>query len=149
MKPVLVVEGKVYPVCSMDWFEGKVHCVMINDGYAKKYYYNESFAESYVENPLKINMDECLKWVGQYELLYQDLSKVVESKSQQLDVLAHEIVQGSEPFTPSNKRKEYFDLEREIVVLADVVDMLDGYMQDDVDLSGGEDDASVQRMQPF
>lgn len=63
MRAVLNVDGKQYEVNSMDWFEGKVHCVMVTEGYSRKFYYDAKLSESYVEERLAIDMDKCLDWI--------------------------------------------------------------------------------------
>lgn len=73
MKPVLIVDGKAHEVRAVNYYEGQVHDVMISDGKTLITYFNDKYAVHYVGKPLQINFDECLKWVGQYDEIFESI----------------------------------------------------------------------------
>ena len=144
MKPVLIVEGKQYEVRVINYFKGEVESVMVSNGKTLVTYYDEQQAQSYVENPLKLNMDECLKWVGRYEPIYQTIDKVLVDKGQELQELAIEFTESSiaQPFATEGLKEKYKLLQREQMGIIDAQEIVYGFMEDDVDLSGGDSNAT-------
>lgn len=149
MKPVLIVEGKQLEVSLISWHNGNPTSVGIFDENGNYQIYHDTTANEYIEAPLKIELSECLKWQGRYEDLHKEIQKEIDSKESQMTTLAIENMHNELPFTPNEARKKYFDLLNQQVGLMDAQEVIELFMDDDVDLSGGEEDEAVQRMQQF
>lgn len=141
MKPTLTVEGKEFEVCSIHYRNNKVNSVSVMDEYGvmKTYHDVSENTQYYTEKPLQLDFETCLKWIGQYDGIHQELTHLIEARQSELNVLAHEIARTTLPFLPNEKQNDYFEIERESVILRDVIEMIEGCMQDDVDLNGGEE----------
>ena len=77
---------------------------------------------------------------------YQTIDKMLEDKSRELQNLALEYIETKQPFSPSDLQQEYFLKQREQMGLMDAQEVVYEFMEDDVDLQGGEDD---EQNQPF
>lgn len=146
MKPVLIVEDNEIDVYALYYRENKVHSVaVVNDyGVITNYHDIKENTQYYTEKPLRLDFDECLKWRGRFEPIYETIDKVLEDKGQELQDLAIEFIESSivQPFATEGLKQKYTLLQREQMGLIDAQEIVHGFMEDDVDLSGGEEDAT-------
>lgn len=140
MKPILTVEGKQVEVYALFYRAGKVHNVSVIDenGVTVTYHDVKENTQYYVEKPLQIDFDEALVWQGKYTEVVNDIESLIKQKNGELVKLAINHIESENPFGIDDK-KEYFSTQREIIGLRDALDIIDDYMMDDVDLSGGEE----------
>ena len=151
MKPVLVVDGEVKEIYAMYYRGGKVHSVTVLQGFdvLRTYYDISEETQYYKEKPLQIDFKKCLKWIGRYDPINDAIDKALIEKGDELQDLAIEYIETKQPFSPSDLQQQYLLKQREQMGLMDAQEIITEFMYEDVDLSGGDDDASVQRMQPF
>ncbi|MGA4519626.1 hypothetical protein ACPA0F_20420 [Solibacillus silvestris] len=149
MKPVLVVNGEQKEIYAMHYRCGKIQSITVREVYdvLKTYHDITENTQYYTEKPLQIDFKKCLKWVGRYDPIYDSIDKLLVEKGDELQDLAIEYIETKQPFSPSDLQQQYLLKQREQMGLMDAQDIISEFMEDDVDLSGGEDD--VQRMQPF
>lgn len=142
MKPVLTVEGKQYNNIDLQYRNGKLTCITAWDEDNKILpYYNANIENhSYVEKSLLLDFDKALKWEGRYNPIYDALDKMLEDKTTELQDLAIENIESQQPFTPNEIQKKYFYVQREQMGLMDAQEMVFEMMEEDVDLSGGEEE---------
>ncbi len=141
MKPVLIVEGKQQEIYAMYYRDSKVHSITVTEqgGVLKTYHDTSENTQYYKEKPLQIDFNECLKWQGRYDDLHKEIQKELDVKESQMMSLAIENMHNELPFTPNEARKKYFDLLNQQVGLMDAQEVIELFMDDDVDLSGGEE----------
>ena len=141
MKPVLVVEGEQKEIYAMYYRDSKVHSITVTEqgGVLKTYHDTSENTQYYNEKPLQIDFNECLKWQGRYDDLHKEIQKEIDSKESQMTRIAIENMHNELPFTPNEARKKYFDLLNQQVDLMDAQEVIELFMEDDVDLSGGEE----------
>src|SRR5690606_5840935 len=151
MKPVLVVDGEVKEIYAMYYRGGKVHSITVLQGFdaLRTYYDISEETQYYKEKPLQIDFKKSLKWIGRYDPINDAIDKVLIEKGNELQDLAIEYIETKQPFSPSDLQQQYLLKQREQMGLMDAQEIITEFMYEDVDLSGGDDDASVQRMQPF
>ena len=142
MKPILIVEGKEIEVYALFYRGGKVHNVTVIDdsGVTVQYHDIKENTQYYTEKPLQLDFDTCLKWRGRYDEVYETIDKAINDKAIELQELAIENIETYQPFTPNEIQQKYFYLQREQMGLMDAQDIVHGFMEDDVDLSGGEEE---------
>lgn len=141
MKPVLTVEGKEIEIHALYYRDNKVHSVTVIDdsGVRKQYHDINEDTQYYTEKPLQLDFSKALKWHGRYNPIYDALDKMLEDKTTELQDLAIENIESQQPFTPNEIQKKYFYVQREQMGLMDAQEMVFEMMEDDVDLSGGEE----------
>lgn len=141
MKPVLIVEGKQQEIYAMYYRDSKVHNITVteNGGVLKTYHDTAENTQYYKEKPLQIDFKKCLKWGGRYDPIYETIEKMLEDKSSELQELAIEYIETKQPFSPSDLQQEYLLKQREQMGLMDAQDIVSEFMENDVDLSGGEE----------
>ncbi|MER2048177.1 MAG: hypothetical protein ABTA23_08065 [Solibacillus sp.] len=141
MKPVLTVEGKEVEVYALYYRDSKIQSVTVVDenGTSKVYHDINEDTQYYVEKPLQIDFKKNLKWVGRYDELYQTLDKAINDKATELQDLAIEHIETQQPFVPSDLQQKYLLKQREQMGLMDAQDIVHEFMQDDADLTGGEE----------
>lgn len=144
MKPVLIVEGKEIEVYAVFYRDNKVHNIGIIDehGVSRTYVDINENTQYYTEKPLRIDFNKCLKWEGRYDPIYETIDKMLEDKSHELQKLALEYIETKQPFTPSDLQQEYFLKQREQMGLMDAQEIVYEFMEDDVELNGGEENAT-------
>lgn len=138
MKPVLIVEGKQYDVAQINYHVGRITAVGVFDDNGNYKIYHDEKENLYIEAPLKINVSECLKWLGRYDEVYQTLDKAIVDNQTRMQFLANEIADHENSFIPCPQKDERDKLKLETVGLIDAQEIVHGFMEDDVDLSGGE-----------
>lgn len=141
MKPVLIVEGKQKEIYAMYYRSGKVHSITVTEkgGVLKTYHDIAENTQYYKEKPLQIDFNVCLKWQGRYDDAHKEIQKEIDSKESQMTRIAIENMHNELPFTPNEARKKYFYLLNQQVGLMDAQEVIELFMEDDVDLSGGEE----------
>ena len=153
MKPVLIVDGVQKEAYGIYYRGGKVESITVIDksGVPRIYHDTSENTQYYTEKPLQIDFNKCLKWVGQYDEVFDSIGKLVEQNQKEIQDYATEIADEMEnkPFVINEKVKLREELKQRTYGLMDAQDIIQIFMQDDVDLSGGEEIESVQRMQPF
>lgn len=153
MKPVLIVEGKQQEIYAMYYRDNKVQSIEVKEdgGVFKTYHDISEDTQYYREKPLQVDFSECLKWIGQYDEIFDSVGQLITHNQSEIQNYASEIADELEekPFVINAKVKLREELKQRTYGLMDAQDIIQVFMQDDVDLSGGEDNASVQRMQPF
>lgn len=153
MKPVLVVDGEVKEIYAMHYRKGRLETITVVEEGGVHKMYNDIAEDTqyYREKPLQINFSECLKWVGQYDEIFDSVGRLITQNQSEIQNYASEIADELEvkPFVINEKVKLREELKQRTYGLMDAQDIIQIFMQDDVDLSGGEEIGSVQRMQPF
>lgn len=141
MKPVLIVEGKQQEIYAMYYRDSKVHSITVTEqgGVLKTYHDTSENTQYYKEKPLQIDFNECLKWQGRYDDVHKEIQKELEAKESQMTRIAIENMHNELPFTPNEARKQYFDLLNQQIGLMDAQEVIELFMEDDVELSGGEE----------
>ena len=143
MKPVLIVEGKKLEVYALFYRDSKVHTAVAFDenGVEKKYHDVSENTQYYVEKPLQINFSRCLKWVGQHDDVFDSIGELIAQNQLEIQLLADEIANDVEekPFAVNEKVQERKELKQRTFGLMDAQEIVQAFMQDDVDLSGGEE----------
>ena len=143
MKPVLIVEGKPKEIYAMHYRKGRLENItVVEDGGVHKMY--NDIAEDtqyYREKPLQINFSECLKWVGQYDEIFDSVGQLIAQNQSEIQNYASEIADDLEekPFVVNEKVKEREEMKQRTYGLMDARDIIYMFMHDDVDLSGGEE----------
>lgn len=141
MKPVLTVEGKQLEVYAMFYREGKLHCISTVDGSGVTTTYHDSKENTqyYVEKPLQVDFDKCLHFEGRYSPVFNALDSLVEAQQKKVQRLATQIADSETPFLDYGLTKERNNLKQRTFGLMDAQDIVSEFMEDDVDLSGGEE----------
>jgi len=143
MKPVLIVEGKQQEIYAMYYRDSKVHSITVTEkgGVLKTYHDTAENTQYYKEKPLQINFSECLKWVGQYDEIFDSVGQLITQNKSEIQNYATEIADEVEerPFAINEKVKLREELKQRTYGLMDAQDIIQVFMQDDVDLSGGEE----------
>ncbi|MER2047275.1 MAG: hypothetical protein ABTA23_03520 [Solibacillus sp.] len=156
MKPVLIVDGKKMEVISLHLTSGKPYKVEVYEGTPMESttYYDVNWNSVYVENPLRIDFSKYLFDESKVEMVNEinaAIEKVLVDKSKELIELSLEHTEAclKYPFSDDHTKRKYELVQRQQMGLMDAQEIVTEFMYEDVDLSGGEDDASMQRMQPF
>lgn len=138
MRPVLTVEGEQYEVDQIDWRHGKPIKVGVfkNNEYI---FYHDAKENENIDIAIKVNLDECLKWQGRYDEIYQTIDKVIEDNQKEIQGLATEIADSVLPFSFPEQVAEREKLKERTFGLMDAQDIIHEFMVEDVDLSGGEE----------
>ena len=141
MKPVLIVEGKQKEIYAMYYRDSKVHSITVVEDFEtmKSYHDASENTQYYVEKPLQIDFKKSLKWIGRYDPINDAIDKVLIEKGDELQDLAIEYIETKQPFSPSDLQQQYLLKQREQMGLMDAQDIISEFMEDDVDLSGGEE----------
>lgn len=143
MKPVLIVEGKQQEIYAMFYRKGKLENItVVEDGGVQKTYYDTSEdTQYYREKPLQIDFSECLKWVGQYDEIFDSVGQLITHNQSEIQNYASEIADelNEKPFAVNAKVKLREELKQRTYGLLDAQDIIQVFMHDDVDLSGGEE----------
>ncbi len=117
MYPVLIVDGKQLQVTDISYRDkGQINSVGVFEGHNYITYYDVD-ANVYHEGKLKLDMKTALKWVDRYEEVLDEITKVIDSKAEELTDLAIEAIETEQPFIPSEARKHYFNKQREMIGL--------------------------------
>ena len=143
MQPVLVVEGVARKIRSMNWNE---------DGSIKEVsYIDENGDCQFIEdvsgvfpNAKKMDLNKLVDYKGRYTPIYEAIDDYIELNQKEVQGLATVIADAASEntFVPPPKIKEREQLKQRIFGLMDAQDIVSAYMQEDVDLSGGEDIAT-------
>ena len=142
MKPVLTVEGKQLEVYAMFYRAGKIHSVSVideNSGVVVTYHDSKENTQYYTEKPLQVDFDKCLHFEGRYSPVFDALDSLIESQQKEVQDLATEIVDSETPFRDFDLMKKRNNLKQRTFGLMDAQDIVSEFMEDDVDLSGGEE----------
>jgi len=94
MKLVLTVEGKEHNVYAAYFRGGKINSVSVLDesGVFTTYHDTKEKTEYYIEKPLQIDFDTCLKWEGRYAGVEELIRKRIEAKEERLIDLAQDFM---------------------------------------------------------
>ena len=93
MKLSLTVEGKEQNVCAAYFREGKIHSVAVEEnGVVTSYHDTKERTDYYIEKPLQIDFDTCLKWVGRYDGVEELIRKRIEAHEERVIVLAQDFI---------------------------------------------------------
>ena len=156
MKPVLIVDGEQKEIYAMHYRKGRLENItVVEDGGVHKMY--NDIAEDtqyYVEKPLQIDFSKCLFDESKLEVVEKinsEIEKLLIEKSKELVELSLQHTEAclKYPFSDDTTKRKYELVQSRQKGLMDAQEIITEFMYEDVDLSGGEDDASVQRMQPF
>lgn len=143
MKPVLIVEGKQKEIYAMYYRDSKVHSITVVEDFEtmKSYHDASENTQYYVEKPLQVDFNKCLKWVGQHDDVFDSIGELIAQNQLEIQLLADEIANDVEekPFVVNEKVQERKKLKERTYGLMDAQEIVQAFMQDDVDLSGGED----------
>ncbi|BAK15815.1 ribosomal protein S3 [Solibacillus silvestris StLB046] len=143
MKPVLIVEGKQQEIYAMYYRDSKVHSITVTEqgGVLKTYHDTAENTQYYKEKPLQINFSECLKWIGQHDVIFDSIGEVIAQNQLEIQLLADEIANDVEekPFAVNEKVQDRKALKQRTYGLMDAREIVQAFMQEDVDLSGGEE----------
>ena len=138
MYPVLIVEGVAHKVRTVEFNdEGKVEGVSYFEG--DKYKHVDD-----VKNPLNLtssevmDLSQALIWTNRYQPIYETLEKVIADECEELKELAIKHVESDKPFE-LDYQKEYKQLQQKVFGLIDAQELVNEFMVEDVDLSGGEE----------
>ena len=134
MYPVLVVEGVAYNVESIDFLENKPAAVKVSIGGMSHTFFNAKVRLT----PNGIDFDKHLVWRSQYDIISDALQKRIEAHEERMIELAVDAMENDLPFT--DNRGEYMSLKDHVEGLHEALGIVSqgGYMEEDVDLSGGE-----------
>ncbi len=138
MYPVLVVEGVAHKVEGIDYLDGKPKRVIVEQNGRKMFYDDKSMSA----NPNALDLKDAIRYVGRYKQIYETLNKLIEDNQREMKVLAFEHIRNDKPFTPSEIKKKFDELELKTVGLSTAQDIVHEFMVEDVDLSGGEEDVN-------
>lgn len=143
MKPVLIVDGEQKDVYGIYYRGGKVESITVIDksGVPRIYHDTSEDMQYYREKPLQLDFSECLKWVGQYNDIFDSIGEVIAQNQLEIQLLADEIANDVEekPFAVNEKVQNRKYLKHRTYGLMDAHDIVQAFMVDDVDLSGGEE----------
>ena len=143
MKPVLIVEGKQKEIYAMHYRKGRLENItVVEDGGVHKMYHDIlEDTQYYTEKPLQIDFSECLKWVGQYDEIFDSVGQLIAHNQREIQLLADEIANDLEekPCIINEKVQQRKVLKQRTYGLMDARDIIQVFMQDDVDLSGGDE----------
>ena len=94
MKLSLTVEGKEQDVCAAYFREGKINCVSVIDenGVIVTYHDTKEKMDYYIEKPLQIDFDTCLKWQDRYVDVVELIRKRIDAKEERVIELAQEFI---------------------------------------------------------
>lgn len=137
MYPVLIVEGVAYKVRNVEFnSEGKVEGVIYLDK-------GECKHAADVQKPLNLtnsevmDLSKVLIWTDRYQPIYETLEKVIADECEELRELAIKHVESDKPFEMDYQR-EYKQLQQKVFGLIDAQELVTEFMEEDVDLSGGD-----------
>lgn len=143
MKPVLIVEGKQQEIYAMYYRDSKVHSITVTEqgGVLKTYHDTSENTQYYKEKPLQIDFSKCLKWVGQHDDIFDSISELIAQNQMEIQLLADEIANDLEekPCIINEKVQQRKVLKQRTYGLMDAQEIVQAFMLDDVDLSGGEE----------
>ena len=137
MYPILVVEGVAHKVRTVEFDEtGKLEGIGYFDGDKYKHVVD-------VKNPINLtgsqvmDLSQALIWTDRYQPIYETLEKVIADECEELRELAIKHVESDKPFEMDYQR-EYKQLQQKVFGLIDAQELVTEFMEEDVDLSGGE-----------
>ena len=135
MYPVLVVEGVAYNVESIDFLENKPSAVKVRIGGTSHTFFNAKVRLT----PNGIDFGKHLVWRSRYDIISEALQKRIEAHEERMIELAVDAMENDLPFT--DNRVEYMSLKDHVEGLHEALGIVSqgGYMEEDVDLSGGEE----------
>lgn len=143
MKPVLIVDGEQKEVYGIYYRGGKVESITVIDksGVPRIYHDTSEDMQYYREKPLQLDFSECLKWVGQYDEIFESVGQLIAQNQSEIQNYASEIADDLEekPFVVNEKVKKREELKQRTYGLMDAQDIIQVFMHDDVDLSGGKE----------
>ena len=93
MKLSLTVDGKEQNVCAAYFREGKIHSVAVEEnGVVTSYHDTKEKMDYYIEKPLQVDFDTCLKWVGRYDGVEELIRKRIEAHEERVIEIAQDFI---------------------------------------------------------
>lgn len=145
MKPVLIVEGKQWEVIGVHLYDNKPYKVEVklDTPMESLTYYDLSWKTTYVEDPLRIDLSKHLFDLDELKIvkeIYNALDKVIADLSSELKRTSIEHTEAclKYPYSSESILRKYALIQREQIGLIGAQDIVHGFMEDDVDLSGGD-----------
>ena len=94
MKLVLTVEGKEHNVYAAYFRGEKINSVSILDesGVTVHYHDTKENTQYYIEKPLQIDFDTCLKWEGRYAGVEELIRKRIEAHEERVIEIAQDFI---------------------------------------------------------
>ncbi|MER2153568.1 MAG: hypothetical protein ABS917_05240 [Solibacillus sp.] len=146
MKPVLIVEGKQMEVITQHLINGQAYKVEVfeNNPMESTFYYDVNYKDQFVEEQLRIDFSKYLiNPKEQFDIIqiHQTIEGMIDVKANNLKDIAVAYMEAelNYPFKSAAIKLEYQLEQRVQIGLKDALEVVEVYMQDDVDLSGGEE----------
>ena len=138
MHPVLVIEGVAHKVKTVEFSsEGTVEGVSyFNEG--KYRYVYDVKARLGLTGSEVMDLSHALIWPDRYQPIYEALENVIADECEELRELSIKHIESENPFD-TNFQKEYKQLQQKVFGLIDAQELVTGFMEEDVDLSGDSD----------
>ena len=141
MHPVLVIEGVAHKVKTVEFSsEGTVEGVSyFNEG--KYRYVYDVKARLGLTGSEVMDLSHALIWPDRYQPIYEALENIIADECEELRELAIKHIESNKPIE-MEYQKEYKQLQQKVFGLIDAQELVTGFMEEDVDLSGGDENAS-------
>ena len=135
MYPIIIIDGVAHKVSKVEYDDnGKIEGVSYFDNGKYKHVVD-------IQNPINLtgsavmDLSKVLIWNDRYQPIYETLENVIDNECRHLHELAIMYTESDNQY----HKEKYKQLQQKVFGLIDAQELVNEFMVEDVDLSGGED----------
>lgn len=124
MKPVIEFEGKAYDVTNIRYYDGVAQEVTYYDADNKLHFLYDINNTVAPHDGIKIDFAKSLIWDGRNDIVINKISNLLETKTNNYNELAHELVSECPEDVRRDRLDDYYTLTGEVAALHEVMKLV-------------------------